>query len=373
MAEKVTETALERTVESSTELQPSQSSTSSLAEIKGAIYIAREFPRNEDVAFQKLMKSCLRTSFAEEVNYGFPRGGNRDCAHEWDWEIERCKICNATLVNGPSVNLAREAARVWGNNRSGVRVLNDTDETRLIEGWAWDLETNRQVSAQTQFSKLVYRKGRGWIVPDERDLRELTNRHAAILVRNCLLEILPKDLIEDACDEAVKTMTKNATEDPDGQRKAVILGFSELNVSVEMLEASLGHKVGTCSPTELAKLKAIYKSIANGQSNWADYGGKLEANGKAPEPGKPADAAKPASTVQGEPTKDAAAAPQNGEKEKDRKLNKTESDLIVRMAKKKQMTDDALHTHLIKHFGVPFADILKSQYDAVLNSLSASM
>jgi hypothetical protein len=109
-----------------------------------------------------------------------------------------------------------------------------------------------------------------WVEPDERDLRELTNKHAAIAKRNCLFELLPPDMVEDAIAKARETLLANAKDDPDAIRKKVINGFSELNVSVENLEAYLGHKIGECSPAELVDLRGHYKSIKDGNTTWAE-------------------------------------------------------------------------------------------------------
>jgi hypothetical protein len=220
--------------------------------------LAKKYPRDEDAAFQKLMKACGRTSFAEEAEYSFPRGGQS--------------------VRGPSVNLAREAARVWGNVRYGLSVIRDDQGSRQIQGWAWDLETNTKISAEDDFRKLIFRKNKGWIEPDERDLRELTNRRGAILIRNCILQVVPKDLIEDARHECNKTLRTNAAQDPDAARKKILLAFSELNVSAEMLAAYLGHPVAQSSPAEIADLRAVYKSISDGNTTWGDYvNGNTEA------------------------------------------------------------------------------------------------
>ena len=45
-----------------------------------------------------------------------------------------------------------------------------------------------------------------WTVPDERDLRELTNRRGAICVRNAILALVPPDLVEDAMATADQTL-----------------------------------------------------------------------------------------------------------------------------------------------------------------------
>ena len=247
----IEEGGLTTTTEFSTELAPTAAAAEKQFEIQSAIVLAKKYPRDEDAAFQKLMKACGRTSFAEEAEYSFPRGGQQ--------------------VRGPSVNLAREAARVWGNVRYGITILRDDTGSRQIQGWAWDLETNTKISAEDDFRKLIFRKGKGWIEPDERDLRELTNRRGAILARNCILQVVPKDLIEDARAKCNETLRATAAKDPDAARKKIILAFSELNVTPEMLSAYLEHPLAQASPSEIADLRAVYKSISDGNTTWADY------------------------------------------------------------------------------------------------------
>lgn len=257
MAQQVVEeTALATRTEQSAELAPTAAAAEKQYEIQSAIAVAKRFPRNEDQAFGRLMKAADRTSFAEDAAYKFPRGGQP--------------------VEGASVNLAREAARVWGNIRYGLEIVRDDDVSRQIRGWAWDMESNTKVTAEDDFQKLIQRRaksggGTTWVTPDERDLRELTNRRGAILVRNCLLQLLPKDLIEDALDQCKVTLQKGAASDPDAARKKIILAFSSLNITPEMLEARAGHPLKECSPAEIAELRTIYKSIADGNSTWTDY------------------------------------------------------------------------------------------------------
>jgi hypothetical protein len=256
MPNTVTEdTALSVRTEQSFELAPTGAVAGAQYEIQSAIVVAKKFPRNEDAAFEKLMKAAGRTSFAEDAAYSFPRGG--------------------TAIEGPSVNLAREAARIWGNVRYGIDIVRDDSTSRQIRAWAWDVETNTRVSAEDEFEKLVQRKSKGgttnWVKPDERDLRELTNRRGAILVRNCLLSVLPKDLIEDALARCRETLRRGAETDPESARKRIILAFSELNVTPEMLEHKFGHRLSECSPAEIAELRKIYRSIADGNSTWSEY------------------------------------------------------------------------------------------------------
>lgn len=252
----IEETALATRSEFSSELAPTSAQAEKQFEIQSAIIIANKFPRDEDQAFLALMKACKRLSFAEQSSYSFPRGGQQ--------------------VTGPSVHMARGAARVWKNLQYGLRITRDDDDSRQIQAFAWDLETNVKVTAEDDFKKLVQRKNKQtgqttWVSVDERDLRELTNRRGAILVRNCILQILPKDLIEDAREECAKAIRKGVTDDPESARKRLLAAFGEIYIDPDMLEEYLKHPVDQSSPAEIQKLRGIYQSIRDGQSTWLEY------------------------------------------------------------------------------------------------------
>lgn len=244
--------------------------------IQAGVLMARKFPRNEDAVFEALMRSCQRPRFAETACYAFPRGGS--------------------TVTGASIKLAREAKRLWGNIRTGLEVTFDErgDGTtrdpglRRIRGWAWDLETNTYESFEDSFLKLIQRKrdrGTAWVVPDERDLRELTFRRGAICVRNAILALMPPDLIDDARDTADQTLETRAKADPEGEKKRLIMGFSRLKVTPQMLEEFLGHSLGQASPAEIAGLRKVWMSIRDGNTTWTDHVAPDEAskNGLRPE------------------------------------------------------------------------------------------
>src|SRR5262249_52625590 len=138
MSTATEETALATRDEFSMELAPSAAVEAARQEVQAAVIVAKRFPRNEDAAFQQLMKSCARPTFAGDVTYSFPRGGS--------------------TVTGPTVYLAREFARLWGNIRHGCDVVAEDEEERTIRAWAWDLQTNVKVSHDVTFKKLIQRK-----------------------------------------------------------------------------------------------------------------------------------------------------------------------------------------------------------------------
>lgn len=252
--------------ETSSELAMTAASAEQQHEIQAAVLLARRFPRDEVRAFEKLMAACSRPAFAEECAYEFPRGKKEDGS--------------PNLITGPSVYLAREAARVWGNIRYGLSVLRDDDEGRLIRGWAWDMETNVKVLHEDAFAKLIQRKQKDgstrWVQPDERDLRELTNRRGAILVRNCLLQVMPADFTGDALFRAEETLRNKAAKDPDAMLKRCIVVLNEARVTVAQAEERIGHPLAKATPDELTQLLKVAKSIIDGNSRWDEGEAKAE-------------------------------------------------------------------------------------------------
>lgn len=229
------------------------------SEIQAAIASAKYFPRNEVAAALQVTKSFGRVSLAEAARYSFPRGGK--------------------TISGPSVDCARELARLWGNLRYGIRVVSMTDDQVHIRGFAIDLETNSQTEYEDTFKRLVQRKGRDgetrWVEPDERDLRELISRRGAILYRNAILSILPPDLVDSALGTADKTLRSVASGELKASREDVVKSiagrFDQFGVSVAMLENYLGHSLADANADEVSELKSIGKSLADGVTKREDH------------------------------------------------------------------------------------------------------
>lgn len=230
------------------ELQIAATSSVAIQEIQGAILVAKNFPRDENAVWAKVTNAIKRKSMAQAAIYSYPRGGS--------------------TIEGPSVNLARMIAGYYGNLRYGIEILRDDDDSRLIRGWCWDVENNLKVAFDDDFKKLIYRKQGGWIKPDERDLRELTFRRGAILVRNAILAVVPKDLIEDAMGIA-KIAMKSNIKDPQGEKKRLILVLDEMGISVEMMNKRLGKK--RWDKDDLVEAQAMINSIKEGNAKVRDY------------------------------------------------------------------------------------------------------
>lgn len=239
------------------------------SEVRAQVFLAKQYPRNELIVFQRVLAAMDRVEMAEDATYSFPRG--------------------TSTIMGPSVYLAREAARIWGNIRHGLRRISTTDDLIHIQGWAYDVETNAYAEAEDQFKPLIQRKQKDgttkWVEPDERDLRELVNRRGAFLIRNCILELLPSDLINSAIARSFQTKEAKASgklkENREDALRNLVLGFDRQGITVAMLEEYLRHPLNAITASEFAELQGIGKAIKDGQAVREDYF-DLQAGAVAP-------------------------------------------------------------------------------------------
>lgn len=232
-------------------------------QFKARLIVANAMPRDLEICIIRLNQSLMRPGFAKDVTYRFPRGGSE--------------------ISGPSVYLAREFARCFGNFDAGVNIISVDDEQVHIEGFCMDLETNYRIVSQAKFKSLIQRKKGGathWVKPDERDLRELINKHGAVAMRNAILQCIPPDLVEEAIATATDTLEKGVK--PEDYDKAIEWYEKKQLVPLEELEKFLGVKRNEWGPQHLIRLRQVRKTIEDGYAQVAEFFFKGDS-GKAEE------------------------------------------------------------------------------------------
>lgn len=232
-----------------------------IAEAQGKLLIAKRFPRNPMTAFTSMMESCRRPSFAQQAMYSYPRGGQ--------------------VVSGPSIRMAEELARNWGNIEFGTRELSRRDGESEMEAYAWDLETNLVRSIKFTVRHLRDKKGGSVQLTDERDIYEVTANMGGRRVRACLLAILPPDYVDAAVQECAKTVAGGNQEPLADRVKKMLAAFLKWNVSSSLIEQRIGKKLDAILPDDLVELVAIHNSIRDGQSKVADWFGTEAADTSA--------------------------------------------------------------------------------------------
>lgn len=215
-------------------------------EVQAAMVVAKHFPRDQRAAYARITDACARPTLAEEATYEFSRGGSK--------------------ISGPSIRLAECIAQSWGNIDFGFTELERKNGESTVMAYAWDLETNtRQSRVFTLKLQRDTRQG-SYALTDERDIYELIANQAARRVRNCILSLIPGDVIDAAIRQCEVTMKNQAQGVPIEQRRAdTVAAFEEYNITPEMIAAFCQKQgVDFLDEADLKKLRRAYTSLRDG-------------------------------------------------------------------------------------------------------------
>lgn len=221
-----------------------------LSEIKGKMFLARQFPRDPEQSLQNVLMECQRPKLAEAAQYEYPKGDS--------------------VVTGPSIRLVEVLARHWGNIDSGVAEIDTHSDHTVVKAYAWDLENN--VSDEKTFTVQHVRSvGKGskrttYKLTDERDIYEMVANKAARRKRSCLLAVMPGWYVEaalDACNETLRNSVTNG-KTIEEVREAVVAAFAEFGVSPDNIAAKLSRPIDKLDPNDIVKLRHLYAAIKDG-------------------------------------------------------------------------------------------------------------
>jgi len=221
--------------------------TRAAQEVQAAMVIAKRFPRDQQASFSRIMTACRRRILAEASQYAFPRGGQ--------------------TVTGPSIRLAEVLAQAWGNLACGTIELEQRDGESVMMSYAWDLETNTRCDKIFSVPHVRDTRNGRKKLEDARDVYEMTANMGARRLRACILAVIPGDVVEAAIAECDKTLKGNSTEPLIDRVRKMVSAFSELSVTVEMLERRVGHRLDATNDLELVQLRKIYQSIKDNMAS----------------------------------------------------------------------------------------------------------
>lgn len=216
-------------------------------EIQSAMIIARRFPRDINKAYAQIMESCRRVRLAEEAEYAYPRGNK--------------------TITGPSIRLAEVLAQNWGNIDFGTIELEQKYGSSIMMAYCWDLETNTRKTKVFTVKHLRTTREESYALSDPRDIYEMTANQGARRLRACILAVIPGDIVDAAREMCEKTL-QGANKEPIADRIRIMADtFRELGVSVEMLEARLGHKLDVTTEQELIGMRKIHRSLKDNMAS----------------------------------------------------------------------------------------------------------
>lgn len=234
-----------------------------LSEIKGKMFLARQFPRDPDWSLQNVLRECQRPELAAAAQYEYPKGD--------------------TVVKGPSIRLVEVLARHWGNIDSGITEIDSVDGKTTIKCYAWDLETN--VSDEKTFSVKHERstKKGSYKLTDERDIYEMVANKGARRKRACLLAVMPGWYVDAAIDACNETLKASLTDGKSMEEviENIVSAFAEFNITPEQISEKLSKPIEKLSKNDVVKLRHLYSAIKDGFVKATDAFGLTPASNPA--------------------------------------------------------------------------------------------
>lgn len=224
-----------------------------MAEMQAKVFMAKQFPRDEQESLRRILNACSRESLAKVALYEYSRGAD---------------------ISGPSIRLAETLAQNWGNVDYGFRELESENGISKVEAFCWDLETNTRACMEFSVRHERYTRSGTKVLMDQREIYETVANNGARRLRACILKIIPGDVTEAAVDQCRQTQ-EDSLRKKGGSIKDRIPGmvkqYAELGVTRKMLEAYIGRDLESVTYSQLVKFVNMYRSIKDGIASVEDY------------------------------------------------------------------------------------------------------
>ncbi|MEU0992321.1 hypothetical protein [Streptomyces sp. NPDC005953] len=218
-----------------------------VAEVQAAIVVAQQCPRDISAAIAEMRQSCTQPYLAEKAFFRFPRGGQ--------------------TVSGPSVHLARELARCWGNIQYGLVEMRRDDAygESEMQAFAWDVQKNSRNSSTFIVPHKRDQKGGPKALTDMRDIYENNANNGARRVREAIFAILPPWFVEEAKELCAKTLRDGGGKPLNIRVADAIKAFEGIGVTADRIETKLGRPSGKWTEHDVAGLQITFRSIQQGE------------------------------------------------------------------------------------------------------------
>ena len=218
--------------------------TRAIAEVQAAVVVAQQCPRDLNRAESEMLSSCSRLSLAERAIYRVTNRGE-----------------------GPSVHLARELARIWGNVTYGVHELRRDDEAGVseIQAFAWDVQANVRSTRTFQVPHQRMAGGKRKALVDLTDVYLNNQNIGSRAVRECIFTVLPTWFVE-AADARCRQTLRDGDGKPLAERIAdAVAAFDTTHgIRLAQLEDKLGRKRGQWDAGNVASLGVLFQSLQRG-------------------------------------------------------------------------------------------------------------
>ena len=224
------------------------------SEIQAMVFMAKQFPRNQIQAADRILNACTRQTLADSAVYSYPRGGQN--------------------VEGPSIRLAEVLAQNWGNLDFGIRELSQENGVSTIEAYAWDLETNVRQAKVFQVAHKRMAKGGTKTLTDPRDIYEMVANQGSRRLRACILSIIPGDIVEAALAQCSVTQAASVGATPEEIKETIrklTATMGKFGITAENIQDRYQCRLEAIRPAQIVELRKIYTSLKDGMSKPSDW------------------------------------------------------------------------------------------------------
>lgn len=227
-----------------------------MTQVKAAMVMAKEFPRDMITVEINLLKECERHELAEAAIFSYSRG---------------------KLIKGATIRLAEAIKRCYPNLDAGWNVLRKNEDFTEVEAYCLDLETNSRTSRTIiiEHSRKVNDKnGLGSTIvkiTDPRDISEFVKSQAQRELRQVILTSVPGHLIAKAIDKCKETlMNGNGKKSFEDKIRDMLIAYKSIGITKEIIERKLGHPVNNLDKDEYVELLGFYNAIINKDADKRD-------------------------------------------------------------------------------------------------------
>ena len=223
-----------------------------VAEIQAQVFMAKQFPRDENQARARILRSCQRPGLASKAIYTYPKGGQR--------------------VTGPSIRLAEAIAQAWGNLDFNTVILEQRENESVCLSYCWDVETNTRASRSFIVPHKISTKHGEKVLTDPREIYELAANQGARRLRACILSIIPGDIVDEAI-EACNVTLSGGNKRPllDRLRELTDRFMTYYSVPLSSIERYFGYPLDSFTEMDGVTLAGIYTALRDGAANREDY------------------------------------------------------------------------------------------------------
>jgi hypothetical protein len=228
--------------------------TRAVSEVFAAAQLAMMYPRDVRACEAEMLEACSDLEFAQAAEFALPRSDEN--------------------IVGPSVQLARQLALIWGHITHGVvEISRDPDRGQSeLMAYAWEVTKNAR-SARTFIVPHIRDRNKGGpaTLTKQQDITNQNNSVAARQLRENIFAVLPAGFKARAiarCRQTVAEHEQRAAGELAAFSERVdtaLRAWSGNGISAQQLEGWCGVRRRDWTDETLARLQVLWRSLAAGE------------------------------------------------------------------------------------------------------------